>query len=77
MITQPPDILVVSLAQARTTEEGEGGTALSIIGPVIDKAIEVAHDDGYISVGVGVDIHGGYNVVNARLAVHNILVQLD
>ena len=55
MITQPPDI--VSLAQARTTEEAEGGIALSIIGSVVDKAIEVAHDDGYISVGWGVDIH--------------------
>ena len=75
MITQPPDI--VSLAQARTTHEAEGGTALSIIGSVVDKAIEVAHDDGYSSVGVGVEIHVGYDVVNARLAVHNVLVQLD
>ena len=75
MITQLPDI--VSLGQARTTDEANGGTALSIIGSIVDKAIEVAHDDGYISVGVGVDIHVGYDVVNARLAVHNVLVQLD
>ena len=75
MIAQSPDI--VSLARARTTDEAEGGTALSIIGPGIDKASEVARDDWYISVGVGVDIHIGYDVVNARLAVHNVLVQLD
>ena len=75
MITQPPNI--VSLAQARTTGEAEGGTALSIIGSIVDKAIKVAHDDGYISVGAGVDIHVGYDVVNARPAVDNVLVQLD
>ena len=75
MVTQPPDI--VSLAQATTTDKAEGGTGLSVIGSVVDKAIEVSHDDGYISVGAGVDIHVGYNVVNARLAVHNVLVQLD
>ena len=75
MIAQSPDI--VSLAPARMTDEAEGGTALSIIGSVVDKAIEVAHDDGYISVGAGVDIHVGYDVVNARLAVHNVPVQLD
>ena len=57
MITLPPDI--VSLAQARTTDEAGGGRALSIIWSVVDKAIEVAHDDGYISVGAGVDIHVG------------------
>ena len=44
---------------------------------VIEKAIEVAQDDWYISVGAGVDIHVGYDVVNARLAVNNVLVQLD
>ena len=75
MITPPPD--VVCLAQARTADKAEGGTALSIIGPAIDKAIEVAHDDWYISVGAGVDIQVGHDVVNARLAVHNVLVQLD
>ena len=48
---------MVSHAQARTTDEAEGGTAQSIIGSVVDKAIEVAHDDGYSSVGAGVDIH--------------------
>ena len=75
MITQPPDI--VSLAQAKTTDEREGGTALSIIGSVVDKAIEVAHDDWYISVGAGVDIHVTYDVLNAWLAIHNVLMQLD
>ena len=75
MITQPPDI--VSLAQARTTDEAEGGTALSVIGSFVEKVIEVAYDDRYISVGAGVDIHVGYDVINARLAVHNLLVQLD
>ena len=75
MITAPPDI--VNLAQARTTNEAEGGTVLSLIASVVDKAIEVAHDDGYISVGAGVDIHVGYDVVNARVAIHNVLVQLD
>ena len=74
MIAQSPDI--VTLAQARTTDEVEG-TALSSIWPVVDKVIKVAHDDGYISVGAGVDIHIGYDVVNARLAVYNVLVQLD
>ena len=75
MIAQSPDI--VSLAQARTTDEAEGGTALWIIGSVVDQAIEVAHDDGYITVGAGIDIHVWYNVVNGRLAVDNVLVQLD
>ena len=75
MIAQSPDI--VSLAQARGTNQTEKGTALLIIGPVVDRVIEVAHDDRYITVGAGVDIHVGYDVVNAWLAVHNILVQLD
>ena len=57
MIAQSPDI--VSLARARMTDEAEGGTALSIIWLIVDKAIEVAHDDGYIFVGAGVDIHVG------------------
>ena len=57
MIAQSPDI--VSLGPARMTDEPEGGTALSIIGSVVDKAIEVAHDDGYICVGAGVDIDVG------------------
>ena len=74
MIAQSPDI--VSHAQDRTTDEAEG-TALSSIWSVVDKAIEVAHDDGYISIGAGVDIQVGYDVVNARLAVHNVLVQLN
>ena len=75
MITEPPDM--VSLAHARTTDEAEGGTALSIIGSVVDKTFEVEHDDWYISVGAGVDIHVGYDAVNARLAIDNVLVQLD
>ena len=75
MIAQSPDI--VSLARARTTDKSEGGTALSIMGPVIEKSIEVGHDYSYISVGAGIDIHVGYDVVNARLAVPNVLVQLD
>ena len=75
MITQSPEI--VSLAQARTTDEAEGGLALSIIGSFVDKAIEVAHDDGYISVGAGVDMHVGYDVLNTRLAVQNVVEQLD
>ena len=74
MITQPPDI--VSLAQARATDQTEGGTALPIIHSVFDKAIEVVHDDWYISVGAGVDIHVAYAVVNAWLAIQNVLVQL-
>ena len=75
MITQPSD--KVGLAHTRPTDQAEGGTALSIMGPVIEKAIEVAYDDSYISVGAGGDIHVGYDVLNASLTIHNVLVCLN
>ena len=76
MITETPDI-IDSLAQAKAMDQTEGGTAVLIIRPVVDKAIEVEHDDGDICVGASVDIHIGYDVINAGLALHNVLVNLD
>ena len=75
MITQPFDI--VSLAQTRATNKTEGGTTLAIVRPVVDKAIKAADDDGNLAIGAGVDIHVGYDVVNASLTIHNLVVCLD
>ena len=75
MITQPLDI--VGLAQARATDQTARWTLLSIIRPVIDKAIGVAHDDRYLLVAARVDILVGYDVINARLVINNILVHLN
>ena len=71
MIAESSDI--VSLAQARATDKAEGRTAPPIIRSVVDKAIKVGHDDGYTSVGVGVDIQVRYHVVNGWLDINNIL----
>jgi len=75
MITQPPDI--VSLAQPRSTNQTEGGTALAIVRSSVDKAIKVSGDAGYISIGAGVDILKGHNFIHMGLAIHKVLLSVD
>jgi len=75
MLTQPSDI--VSPSKTQSTDQTKGGTALVIVRSVVDQAIKVSVDDGYIPIGVGVDIIIGFNVIDACLARHKVLVCLD
>jgi len=75
MITQPSDI--VSLAHTRPTDQTEEGAALVIGQSVVDKAIKVSVDDGYIAIECSVEILIGDDIIDAGLAIHKVLVCLD